>query len=141
MVNGFDMLCEVNYMEDDIVCDGIGNVVAQFVQKHKKDVVKPVDAGDDWRPPFQSFLIEPAVSGEAAEEYTYYVTYDVEKNAFTVKVDSAHEYNQYGEMSLEQFERLCKISVVEEVLQELKIQLREELSRATNNLMVESVDS
>ena len=106
MVNGFEMLCEANYTEGDIVCNGFGDVVAQFVQKHKAEV-RPVD-GPDWQPRFPTFTIWPAVSGDR-EEYTYYVTYDVEKNAFTVKVDYAYAVNQFGEMSLEQFEWLCKI--------------------------------
>ena len=79
-------------------------------------------------------------SGET-EEYTYYVTYNVEENAFTVKVDSVYEVDQYREMSLTQFEQLCKISLMEELLQNSKMQLREEISRATDNLMVESVDT
>ena len=56
MVNRFEMLCEANYTEHDIVCNVFDDVVAQFVQKHKAEV-RPVD-GPDWRPPFQTFYIQ-----------------------------------------------------------------------------------
>lgn len=121
MVNGFDMVQAENYNEDDIICNGFGDVVAQFIQKHKEEV-EPVH-GDGWKKPFQLFDIYPAVSGQE-QEYTYYVTYDVENSSFTVKVDSYHEDEQHEEMSLEQFEQLCNTKYLEHILSFLNSQLQ-----------------
>lgn len=111
VVNGLDAAAvAVNYNEADIVCNGFGDVVAQFVQKHKEIKEVPFDF------PPASFYIEPAVGGQG-EEYTYHVTYDKVNNVFTVKVDSVHDDEQYEEMSLVQFEQLCNVKCIEHILQ------------------------
>ena len=109
VVNGFDLAAVASYNEGDIICNGFGDVVAQFIQKHKEIKEVPFDF------PPAAFCIYPAVSGQR-EEYTYYVTYEKVNNVFTVKVDSVHDDEQYEEMSLVQFEHLCNVKYIEDVL-------------------------
>ena len=116
MVNGFAMAPEVNYSEGDIICNGFGDVVAQFIQQHKQ--VKEVPY--DFLP--ATFDIYPAVYDQyVLQDYDYYVTYDRVNNTFTVKVDSYDEEEQYeAEMSVEQFAQLCDVKYVEHMLSFLR---------------------
>lgn len=96
LVNGFTICPAPNYNEGEIICNGFGDVVAQFIQRHKE--MKPV--------PFQSppspFYIYPAVEGQE-EEFTYYVT--AYGNNITIRVNNYEAKSE--EMTIEEFYQLC----------------------------------
>lgn len=88
MVNGFDMVSEANYNEGDIICNGFGDLAAQYIKKYEKENPR---------------ICETSCVGDR-EEFTYYVTYNTTSGCLTVKLDGFDV-----EMSPKQFEQLCNI--------------------------------